>query len=573
MKKGLTSRFIAGFWCLCLLTGNSSARELNAVAGNKSIICPASSEVCASTSAVINAPVTLLPDLVYCNGTAAVSVPVKVSSFSNIGALSLTLHYDSLTLDYQSWNNASGFPGLIVNCPSPGTIIAGGYLSGGTQGYSLPDSSVLFILNFNIIGNFSGLEWFDDGSSCEYSGPPPYYPGLNDTPQSSFYTDGSITILEDPASPGYIAGPAGGSVCKGQTGVIFSVDPITNATVYNWMIPDGAEIVSGTNTNIITVDFNNDAVSGMVAVSGSNGCGTGDSSFTQVTVGSVPGNAGAISGPQAVCRGDETHAYSVVPVTNATGYTWTVPAGATLVSGFNTNAITVKFGSQASSGEVMVYAFNECGNGAAAPPLNVVVNEPPVILTEPVSTPEIVAGNGLAVFTLAASGTGLTYHWQEYDSSWNDLTDGSFYSGVTTDSLRISDPPLEMDGYRYRCRVSGECLPEAVSDGTAVLNVSETVGISEMTGTRIFECTAFPNPFVDHLFLSCHFSVPGRLTMQLFSSAGTEMKSCSRIFKASDTQVFDWDVSFLAAGMYLLKLEFTSGNISITDTRLLFHNP
>ena len=73
----------------------------------------------------------------------------------------------------------------------------------------------------------------------------------------------------------------------------YSIVPIVNATSYNWTVPPGASIVTGSNTNSITVDFLNNAVSGNVTVYGVNFCGNGPSSQLPVTVNAMPvANAG-----------------------------------------------------------------------------------------------------------------------------------------------------------------------------------------------------------------------------------------------------------------------------------------
>lgn len=55
-----------------------------------------------------------------------------------------------------------------------------------------------------------------------------------------------------------------------------------------------------------------------------------------------------LSGPSVVCR-NGTATYTVNNATGATGYAWTVPSGATIVSGQNTSTVTVQFGSTSGS--------------------------------------------------------------------------------------------------------------------------------------------------------------------------------------------------------------------------------
>lgn len=61
-------------------------------------------------------------------------------------------------------------------------------------------------------------------------------------------------------------------------------------------------------------------------------------------------------------------------------------------------------------------------------------------------------------FSLAASGTGLTYKWQINTNSgvgvYTDVVNNATYSGATTPTLTITAPTVGMNGYRYRCIVS-----------------------------------------------------------------------------------------------------------------------
>jgi len=183
------------------------------------------------------------------------------------------------------------------------------------------------------------------------------------------------TGIPDPA--GTINGLA--TVCAGASGIAYSVNPIPNALTYIWNLPPGATIASGSGTPYITVNFPVNAVSGYMSVMGVNGCGGGPPSPAfSITVSSVPGAAGPISGLDSVARGAVGIPYSIAPVTGATGYVWTVPSGATIQSGPNTNAITVNFSGNATSGNFMVTATNSCGIGTASPLFHVTMMPPPL---------------------------------------------------------------------------------------------------------------------------------------------------------------------------------------------------
>ncbi|MEI6061759.1 MAG: T9SS type A sorting domain-containing protein, partial [Bacteroidota bacterium] len=86
----------------------------------------------------------------------------------------------------------------------------------------------------------------------------------------------NVTVAPLPATAGTITGTS--PVCAGTQGVVYSVPAITNATSYNWVVPAGATIASGSGTNAITVNFALSAASGIMKVNGVNTCGSGTSS-------------------------------------------------------------------------------------------------------------------------------------------------------------------------------------------------------------------------------------------------------------------------------------------------------
>ncbi|MFZ4521638.1 MAG: T9SS type A sorting domain-containing protein [Bacteroidales bacterium] len=90
-----------------------------------------------------------------------------------------------------------------------------------------------------------------------------------------------------------------------------------------------------------------------------------------------PYTAGNISGNSQVCSGMNGVVYSIPGIINATGYSWSLPPGATIVSGSNTRSVTVNFSPFAVSGMVTVYGTNPCGNGIGKT-LAITITPPPV---------------------------------------------------------------------------------------------------------------------------------------------------------------------------------------------------
>ncbi|KAF5055539.1 hypothetical protein DSECCO2_376720 [anaerobic digester metagenome] len=512
-----------------------------------------------------DAPVTTIPSVAALAGTN-LCIPATVSNFQMIGSLLLSLQYDPSVLTYLSYENNAEFPGLEVDASEPGIILISGMVPVGDTAVTLENNAELFALNFSYQGGYTELNWIDDGLSCHYSGSLPVYPLLNDTPQALFYINGSVSENALPAGAGPIAGPV--SVCAGETAVVYSIPEIEFATGYVWCVPDGSVIISGQNTNSIMVEFGSIPVSGEISVYGTNQFGSGNASGLYVTSALPPQAAGLISGQQEVCREQNPVSYAVQPIIDAINYNWSLPYGATIVSGMNTNIIGVNFGPASTSGMVVVCGSNSCGDGQNSEPLPVTVFSPPQLVSQPYSPPAVFAGQGEAVFTLSATGDGLTYRWQEYNGTWYDLSENSLYTGVLTDSLRIINPPISLNGTHYRCVVQGVCLPEVISDGEAFLTVLLPVGIS--ANAHQMNLLAFPNPFTEELVLNFNIPSMGKLAITLQNLVGEKVYCLNDNIYSTGNQSVKLNTRNLVSGIYLLSLKLqTDNNLMISTIKVV----
>ena len=168
-----------------------------------------------------------------------------------------------------------------------------------------------------------------------------------------------ITILQAPSAAGTISGQA--TVCRGNTGITYTVPPVSGATSYIWTLPAG---FSGTSsTNSINIDFDNTAITDTIFVKGTNTCGPGAESFFIITVGSMPDDAGTITGTASVCWTDLAVAYSVPSITGASTYQWNFSGTGAVINGSGAS-ITIDFPANTTSGDLTVRGHNTCGNGA-----------------------------------------------------------------------------------------------------------------------------------------------------------------------------------------------------------------
>ncbi|WP_396189110.1 T9SS type A sorting domain-containing protein [Flavobacterium sp.] len=187
-------------------------------------------------------------------------------------------------------------------------------------------------------------------------------------------TQQATIMVSGATQPSTITGPT--NIC-GLTTATYSVVSSSGFS-YQWTLPQGMSITSGENTSSITVSISG-GVSGSISVRSVSACGI--SLPRTVSVGSSP-ILGTISGSTIVCGAVQTtidtngqvlnsnpsnqYTYKVPLVPGVTSYQWSVPTGATLVSGQGSNIILVSYDlSSFNSGIISVQGVNSCGTGVA----------------------------------------------------------------------------------------------------------------------------------------------------------------------------------------------------------------
>jgi uncharacterized protein (TIGR02145 family) len=146
----------------------------------------------------------------------------------------------------------------------------------------------------------------------------------------------------------------GGSEVTGR-GVCWSTT--TGPTIANSITSDGTGI--GTFSSELTALT--PGITYYVRAYATNSSGTYyGNELTFNTECNIPAAPGAITGNTNIASNATNVAYSISAVSDATSYTWTVPAGAIIASGQGTTGIMVDFGS--TGGDVSVRSENGCGN-------------------------------------------------------------------------------------------------------------------------------------------------------------------------------------------------------------------
>ncbi len=152
------------------------------------------------------------------------------------------------------------------------------------------------------------------------------------------------------------------------------------------------------------------------------------------------------------------------------GSGWVRISNAAPYSGANTATLTISNASTSLNGnQYRCFVFNACAQYTTSSAADLTVNAKPDITNQP-SNSTICLNNNTS-FSITATGTNITYQWQVDDGSgWADLSNTGLYSNVTTNTLDITGATATIDGYDYRCVVSGTCTPSATSN-SATINV------------------------------------------------------------------------------------------------------
>ncbi len=151
---------------------------------------------------------------------------------------------------------------------------------------------------------------------------------------SSAISEKLINVDLLPSQAGVVSGPA--DLCQASTGIMYSVDTISNATSYAWTLPTGFNIVAGDSTSSIIVDLDPtvDNLTGVIHVEGVNDCGRGIAS-NDLTVNVWPLPVAFAGNDTNLCVNTYT-LQGNVPLAGETG-TWSVLKGSGVLAPADVN--------------------------------------------------------------------------------------------------------------------------------------------------------------------------------------------------------------------------------------------
>jgi hypothetical protein len=334
-----------------------------------------------------------------------------------------------------------------------------------------------------------------------------------------------VTIDPMPVPVPTVTGSA--IVCTQSSGNLYMTEPGMND--YSWSVSSGGTIAGPSNGSSIAVTWNTSGVQWVgVTYSNANGCGANSPTILNVSVNPFPGTPGLITGAGQVVQGQAGVGYSLSVIPGATGYLWTLPAGATIVSGANTNNIVVDFSTNAVSGNISVHATNACGNGLESQVFNVQV------VPTAVSLENISVGSGQtncygAAQTIYVAGSGTAFAVQNGGSATMVAGHNILYRPTTTVA-----PGGYMHGYitmnNQYCGIQPPPMV-AIAAGAAEI-VPAATGI-------LFK--VYPNPTTGSFTLEFADKYPsGTIDVAIYSMKGEKLSTYemtgerSHVFSLSD---------------------------------------
>lgn len=196
-----------------------------------------------------------------------------------------------------------------------------------------------------------------------------------------------------------------------------------------------------------------------------------------ITVIGAPAAPGTIFGTSSgICQGSPSqYVYSIGTVTDATGYTWTTPAGVNIDAYPSPTSIATSFSTNATSGNITVYASNSCGSSGVST-LSVTVNPLPNSMGSPVTGPDTVCqAQSNVSYSIAGYANATSYTWMDLDGTQATGTSTfttNIQTAATSGMIAVWGTNACGDGDTAWLAVTVNPLPAAALNTAGLANIS-----------------------------------------------------------------------------------------------------
>ena len=206
-------------------------------------------------------------------------------------------------------------------------------------------------------------------------------------------------------------------ICEGETATLDATISGSFVLEYNWS--------TGESAPIIQVSPIRDSVYSVTVTDMNTGSSSIDS--ISVTVIHLPVGEPVIQGPGALCAGG-TGTYTVNVVEGASNYDWSVPSGATIISGQGTTSIEVDWGTS-TGGQIQLIVSNDCGELPSVAFDFITLSVP--MLTGPINGDMNPCADGSAQYSIPPVTGSTGYQWSLSGS-------GTIMAGQGTPNITVA---------------------------------------------------------------------------------------------------------------------------------------
>ncbi|MBI1185587.1 PKD domain-containing protein, partial [bacterium] len=310
----------------------------------------------------------------------------------------------------------------------------------------------------------------------------------NSTCTADISADGKLNVQQSPA---VTANPTDSTICAGNN-ASFEITATGTSLTYQWQENKGSGFANLSNTGVysgaatakLSITAATSAMNGYTyrCVADNSSCTADISSSTTFTVQTAP-SVSANPNDVTVCEGSNT-SFSVTATGSSLSYQWQEDQGSGYAdlsnTGIYSGATSATLSLSNSTIGMSGYTYRcVVSNSTCSPDMSnaakLTVQKAPNITADP--TDSTICGGNNATFSITATGTGLTYQWQENKGSgYANLSNGAVYGGTTTTSLSITAAATTMNGYKYRCVVGNStCTGDLSGEATLTVQTAPSV--------------------------------------------------------------------------------------------------
>ena len=369
---------------------------------------------------------------------------------------------------------------------------------------------------------------------------------------SAFYhidTTGSLaTLIACPASVPAITSITGQAyvcpfVSSGDSAKYYVTKNNAGIVKYNWTVPTGATIVSGTGSDTIWVKYDNTFTAGNISVNLVSYCGVSGAAKV-LAVKTVSPTPTSCKGPLVSCPIVGTPVtYTTTPIAGITTYLWTVPTGATINGSNAGSSVNVTFNS-AVTGNVSVRTVTACGQSAAK-----------VLYVSAVAKVQSVSGTTIAcpsdvveyVANDTLNGGGTTYSWT--------VPAGATFTGQNNDTITVTYGPGFTGGNitvkAKNCAKTSSVVTLPIALGTCFAKPAGKSIVSELASETV--SSIFPNPTVNEFTVSIKANVQDKPTTIFITNAYGQVVKQKVVANQTGTTNVKFSNLNLPSGIYFVK--------------------